>query len=160
MSAKYISAKLFFVLALACFVVGAALSHNDLPGGIYSNSLLMVLFPRLIPFPLAIISACVGLVYFVAEKSSRRNARVWLTLVQITFLLVGVFGHIVIVRFWWRVLGEEHTGARGVRHDEQIIAPRRVKAPSVALSDIENLTDFKFPVTAFIRRWAIYQQVS
>ena len=108
MSAKYISAKLFFVLALACFVVGAALSHNDLPGGIYSNPLLMVLFPRLIPFSLAIISACVGLAYFVAEKSFRRNARVWLTLVQITFLLVGVFGHIVIVRFWWRVLGEEH----------------------------------------------------
>jgi hypothetical protein len=108
MSAKYISAKLFFVLALVCFVVGAALFRNDLPGGIYSNPVSTVLFPRLIPFPLAIISACLGLVYFVIEKSFRRNARVSLTLVQIAFLLVGVFGHIVIVRFWWRVLGEEH----------------------------------------------------
>jgi hypothetical protein len=67
----------------------------------------MVLFPRLIPFPLGIISACFGLVYLVIEKSFRRHARVSLTLVQMTFLLVGVFGHIVIVRFWWRVLGEE-----------------------------------------------------
>ena len=108
MSAKYVSAKLFFVLALVCFVVGAALFRNDLPGGIYSSPLSMVLFPRLIPFPLAIISACLGLVYFVIEKDFRRNARVSLTLVQIAFLLAGVFGHIVIVRFWWRVLGEEH----------------------------------------------------
>ncbi len=108
MNAKYISAKLFFVLALVCFLAGAALFRNDLPGGIYSNPLSMVLFPRLIPFPLAIISACLGLVYFVIEKGYRRNARVSLTLVQITFLLLGVLGHIAIVRFWWRVLGEEH----------------------------------------------------
>ena len=108
MNVRYISTKLFFVLALVCFVVGVALFRSDLPRAIYSSPLSMVLFPRLIPFPLAIISACFGLVYFVIEKTLRRNARVSLTLLQITFLLVGVFGHIVIVRFWWRVLGEEH----------------------------------------------------
>jgi hypothetical protein len=110
MDIRYISAKLFLVLALICFVVGAALFRTGSPPDIFifSSPLAMVLFPRLIPFALGVVSACFGLVYFVIEKSFRRHARVSLTLVQMAFLLVGVFGHIVIVRFWWRVLGEDH----------------------------------------------------
>lgn len=107
MGAKYISAKLFFVLALVCFVIGAALFRTDLSRGIFSSPLSIVFFPRLMPFSLGIVSACFGLVYFFIEKSFKRHARVSLTLAQMTFLLLGVFGHIVILRFWWRVLGEE-----------------------------------------------------
>jgi hypothetical protein len=107
MDAKYISAKLFFVLALVCFVIGGALFRTDSSRAMFSSPLSTVLFPRLLPFSLGIVSACFGLVYFFIEKSFKRQARVSLTLAQITFLLLGVFGHIVILGFWWRVLGEE-----------------------------------------------------
>ena len=101
------SAKLFFGLALVSAVIGAALFRRDLPLDMYLFPLAVLNIPRLIPFGLGIISIGFGLAYLLMERGSKRRFSVPLTLVQIAFLLTGVFGQIILTRFWWRVLGEE-----------------------------------------------------
>ena len=107
MATRYIPAKLFLALALVSFAVGAALFRRELPLDMYLYPLGTLIFPRLIPLALGIISAAFGLIYLFVEKGYKRNLSISLTLVQIAFLLVGVFGHTIITRYWWRVLGDE-----------------------------------------------------
>jgi hypothetical protein len=109
MNYRYIPAKLFLGLTLVCIAVGVALFRTGLPVDMYLNPLAMLLLPRLIPFALAIISVGFALIYLVTERNFNRRVSVPLTLVQITFLLLGVFGQSVITRFWWQVLGGKQT---------------------------------------------------
>jgi hypothetical protein len=65
------------------------------------------MLPRLIPFAVAIVLAGFALLYFGFERKLKRPASVLLAVAQLILLLLGALGHSVIVRFWWRVLGEE-----------------------------------------------------
>jgi hypothetical protein len=108
MDNRYIPAKLFFVLATVCVAIGAALFRPEWPLDMDLNPIVLIFTPRLIPFAVAIISAAFGLVFLAIERNFKWPVSVPLTLVQIAFFLGGVFGHTVLTRFWWRVLGEEH----------------------------------------------------
>lgn len=113
MNTRYVAAKLFFVLASLCALVGAALFQRSVIGiGLTIkedlNPLFLVMIPRLIPFAVSILSVCFGLVYFAFEKKFKRPVSVSLALVHLVSFLLAVLGHATLVHFWWRVLGEEH----------------------------------------------------
>lgn len=112
MNLRYVAAKLFFVLAVLCALVGAVLFRrgaigSGLTGGDYLNPLFLVMLPKLIPFAASILSACFGLVYFGFEKKFKRPVNVPLALVHLVSYLLAILAHATLVRFWWRVLGEE-----------------------------------------------------
>jgi len=113
MKSRYIAAKLFVVLAAFCALVGIALFQYDLNGsGLtapdYLNPLMFVMLPKLIPFAAAILSASFGLLYFGLERNFRRPPNIPLVLVHLVSYLLAILGHVTLVRFWWRVLGDEH----------------------------------------------------
>ena len=108
MHTRDLAAKLFLGLAILAAVVGAFLYRDGLPGGFYWDLLSLFLFPRLIPFAVAILSACFALVYFGLEKKVNHPANVPLTVVHLVFFLLAVLGHTVHTLWWWRVLGQDH----------------------------------------------------
>jgi hypothetical protein len=63
--------------------------------------------PRFIPFAASILSACFGLFYFVLERNFKRAPNIWLALVHLVSYTLAILGHMTLVRFWWRVLGDE-----------------------------------------------------
>jgi len=69
---------------------------------------MFVMLPKLIPFAAAILSACFGLAYFGLERNFRRPPNIQLVLVHLVSYLLAILGHVTLVRFWWRVLGDEH----------------------------------------------------
>lgn len=107
MKNQNLSARLFAGAAFLSALLGVILFRGGLPLEFYVNPLFLLMFPRLIPFAFAIVSAGFALLYFGFERRLKRHASVPLAVAQLISLLVGAFGHSVIVRFWWRVLGEE-----------------------------------------------------
>jgi hypothetical protein len=110
-SARFVAAKIFFVLAALFVVVGAArFHHSAIGGGLAGEDLLNPLFwiniPRLIPFAAALLSACFGLAYFLIEKKFGRPLSVSLAAVQVVSYVLAVVGHAAMVNFWWRALNE------------------------------------------------------
>jgi hypothetical protein len=107
MKKQNLSAKLFAGAAFLSALVGVILFPHGLPLDFYVNPLFLVMLPRLIPFAVAIVLAGFALLYFGFERKLKRPASVPLAVAQLILLLLGALGHGVIVRFWWRVLGEE-----------------------------------------------------
>lgn len=105
---RYIAAKLFFGMAFLFALVGIVLLKKGLPVEPLLAPLFFLMIPGLIPFSLAILSACFGVAYLGFERKARRPVSVPLAVAQLIFFLLGAYGHSVIVRFWWRVLGAEH----------------------------------------------------
>ncbi len=113
MNSRYVIPNLFFVLAAFCALVGTALFRRDVIGsGLtaedYLNPLYWITIPRLIPFTASGLSVCFGLVYLGLEKKFKRPPNIALALVHLASYLIALLGHATLVRFWWRVLGEEH----------------------------------------------------
>jgi hypothetical protein len=114
MNSRYVAPKLFFALAALCALAGIALFRREAVGDYLSlqspvlDLLSLAMIPRLIPFAAAVLSACFGLVYFTLESNFRRRPKISLVLVQLVSYLLAVLGHVILVRFWWRVLGDEH----------------------------------------------------
>lgn len=108
MNARFLSARLFWGLALLSFIVGVALFRRGLPLKFYFNPLFLLFFPRLIPFGVAVLSIAFGLVYLVVERDFRRPPSVPLTVAHLTFFLLAIFGHIMSVHFIGRALSEQH----------------------------------------------------
>jgi hypothetical protein len=105
---RFLSAKLFFGLSLVSIVVAAALFKRDLPLEFYFSPLFLLLYPRLMPLGVALVSAIFGLIYFAVERRFNRTMSLPLTVAHMASFLLGVFGFVVVTRFWWRVLGQEH----------------------------------------------------
>ncbi len=106
MNSRFLPAKLFFATALVCAVVGVALFRRGLPLDMYLNPVALLVFPGLIPFALAIVSAVFGVICHGIEKDFRRSLSVPLTLAQIAFMLAAAWGHLGVIRFWDRTLTE------------------------------------------------------
>jgi hypothetical protein len=112
MNLRYVAAKLFFLLAALCVVVGAFLFRRSAIGSGLTweddlNPLSLLLIPRLVPFAAAMLSAFFGLVYFGFEKKFNRSVDIPLALVHLVSFLLAILGYATLLRFWWRVLGEE-----------------------------------------------------
>jgi hypothetical protein len=112
MNSRYVAAKLFFILAALFVLVGAVLfrrsvTGSGLTGTLYLHPIFWVEIPRLIPFAASIFSACFGLVYYGVEKKFKRPASIPLALIHLVSYVLAILGHATLVRFWWRVLGEE-----------------------------------------------------
>lgn len=105
MNSQSLSAKLFFALAILSALTGFALIRPGLPLSFYFNPLIMLLVPRLLPFGLALISASFAFVYFVIENQWRRKPNLTLSIAQLVFLLLSVYGQLTVLRFWSFVLG-------------------------------------------------------
>jgi len=103
---RYLAAKLFFGLALISVVSGLVLRQPGYSLDMYLNPVFLIYLPRLMPFALAIISAVFGAVYLVVEKGLTRPVSVRLAVVHLGFLLLAAYGHLVVVRFWSHVLGD------------------------------------------------------
>jgi hypothetical protein len=113
MTSRYVVAKLFFVLAVFCALIGTTLFRREVIGsGLtaedYLNPLFWVTTPRLIPFTAAFLSVFFGLAYFGLEKRSKQSPNIPLAFVHIISYLLAFWGLETLARFWWRVLGEEH----------------------------------------------------
>jgi hypothetical protein len=113
MNSRYVAPKAFFALAAFCALVGTALLRRDANGsGLtaedFLNPLFWVTIPRLIPFTASILSVCFGAVYLGLEKDFKRSPNTPLALVHLVSFVFAILGHAILVRFWWRVLGEEH----------------------------------------------------
>jgi len=105
---RYLAAKLFFGVAFLSALIGVVLLRSGLPLEFYVNPLFLVMLPRLIPFSVAILATCFGVAYLAFERKTKQPVSVPLAVTQLILFLLGTYGHSVIVRFWWRVLGEEH----------------------------------------------------
>jgi hypothetical protein len=103
---RLISAKLFFGLAALASLTGLALFDKRLPVSVYLNPLNLLIWPSLIPFGVAIIFACFGLVYFIVERNFGRKLRLSLSIAHAAFLLLWVYGRVSILRFWFLALGD------------------------------------------------------
>jgi hypothetical protein len=113
MNSRHIASKLFFALAALCSLAGvAAFRLNVTPIGLTRDAILdavvLVMVPRFIPFAASILSAGFGLFYFVLERNFNRPPNISLVLVHLVSFLLAIVGHMTLVRFWWRVLGDEH----------------------------------------------------
>ncbi|HEV2299639.1 MAG TPA: hypothetical protein VGR72_14125 [Candidatus Acidoferrales bacterium] len=108
MNTRYLSAKLFWGLAVLSFILGVVLLRRGLTLVDYLNPLFLLFLPRLIPFGVAVLSIAFGLVYLVVERDFRRPPSVPLTVAHLTFFLLAIFGHIMSVHFIGRALSERH----------------------------------------------------
>lgn len=111
MNSRYVAAKLFFVLAVLCVVVGAFLFRRSAIGSGLTwqddlNPLFLLSIPRLVPFAAAMLSAFFGLVYLGFEKKLNRSVDIPLAMVHVVSFLLAILGYAALLRFWWRVLGE------------------------------------------------------
>lgn len=104
---RYLPAKLFFGLAILSAIVGAAMFRRGLPAEFYLDPLFLLLLPRLMPFAVAILSACLGMIYYALERGLKRPLNSSLAIVHLASYMLMVFGYWIITHFWWRVLGEE-----------------------------------------------------
>ena len=113
MRSRYVAAKVFFILAALCAFMGAVLFRRGVIGlGLsredYMDPLNWILIPKLVPFAASILSGCFGLVYFGLEKRFKRPANIPLVWIHLFGYLLGILGHVTMVHFWWRLLGDEH----------------------------------------------------
>jgi hypothetical protein len=105
MSTRYLSAKLFFAFAaLNLIVSGIAIGHDRLLAEMYLNPLAWVALPGLVPISEALVSLAFGLLYLFVESGPKRRVSMRLSIAQLLLILLGFCGHLVMVRFWWRVL--------------------------------------------------------
>jgi hypothetical protein len=106
MNSRYVVSRLFFVLAVFCALVGAALFRRDVTGGLTSVDYLSPAFwftiPRLILFAASVLSACFGVVYFGLEKIFKRPPNISLALVQLVSYLLAVSCHARLALFMWQ----------------------------------------------------------
>ena len=113
MTSRYVAAKLFFVVAVFCALIGTALFRREgigsgLPAEEYLNPLFWVTMPRLIPFTASFLSACFGLIYIGLEKMSRKSPNIPLAVIHIISCLLAFWGLDALARFFWVALGEGH----------------------------------------------------
>lgn len=112
LKSRCVASKLFFVLAAVCGLAGVAAFHLDVtPIGLTRDAIfdavVLVMVPRFIPFAASMVSAGFGLFYFVFERNFKRPPNISLVLVHLVSCLLLILGHMTLVRFWWRVLGDE-----------------------------------------------------
>jgi hypothetical protein len=112
MNSRDVPAKLFFLLAPLCAVVGAVLFRRATIGtGLTWKDDLdprFILFvPRLIPFAASILSACFGLVYYGLEKKFKRPGNIPLAMIHSVSFVLVILSHETVVRYWWGVLGDK-----------------------------------------------------
>jgi hypothetical protein len=105
---RYIAAKIFFGMALLFALVGIVLLKQGLPADPHFYPLFFLMIPGLIPFSVAILLACFGVAYFGFERLAKQPVSLPLAVAHLILFLLGMYGHSVVVRFWWRVLGTEH----------------------------------------------------
>lgn len=112
MKSRYVASKLFFVFAVLCGLAGIAAFRLDvtpirLTRDAIWDAVMLVMVPRFIPFAASILSAGFGLFYFLLERSFKRPPKISFVLVHLVSYLLVILGHMSLVRFWWRVLGDE-----------------------------------------------------
>jgi hypothetical protein len=114
MNPRYFASKAFWALAALFALAGIVLFHRETAQDYLSlqspllDLLSLVTVPRFVPFAASILSAGFGLFYFFLERNFKRAPNILLVLVHLVSFLLATLGHITLVRFWWRVLGDEH----------------------------------------------------
>lgn len=107
MKIRCFAAKLFLGMALLSGLVGVVQLVRYAPHDLHLAPLLFLMIPGLIPFSVAMLSACFGLAYLALEWKFKRSASATLAVAQLILFLLATLGHSIVIRFWWRVLGEE-----------------------------------------------------
>jgi hypothetical protein len=116
MTSRFVAAKLFFLQAILFALWGVLFVRSGTVGrglsvvDYFWNPLLWVYIPRAIPFAASILSVCFGFAYLGLEKKSKRSVDLGSVLVHWVSYVIVVASHLVLVRFWWRALGEHDSG--------------------------------------------------
>jgi heme/copper-type cytochrome/quinol oxidase subunit 1 len=111
MKSRHLATKLCFGVAFLFALGGLIFIKRGLLPGLTLDPLYFVLIPGLIPFSIAILLACFGALYLGFELMSNRSVSLPLAAAQLIFFLLGSYGHSVMMKFWWRVLGAEGSTA-------------------------------------------------
>jgi hypothetical protein len=106
MKMRYLPAKLFFVVAISSFIIGAAINRHGFPGFLLWHPLIWFVMPRLMPFAVCGLSAAFGAIYLESERSFSRPPNPAFAIGHLATFLVAVWGQVVAIRELTIFLGD------------------------------------------------------
>ena len=107
MHPRYLPAKLFLLLAVLSFVIGAALNFTGVPTFSFLSPFAWLFLLRTIPIAVGLISANFALVYFELEKRGHLSPNPVLAIGHFITFILAVVGHFLGIQEWTRYLGSE-----------------------------------------------------
>ncbi len=99
---RYLPAKLFSLVAILSFVVGAALNFDRVPTFSLMDPLFWLFFPRTIPIAVGLISASFALIYFEVENRTQLAPSPVFAIGHLITFLLAVVGHVAGIQEWTR----------------------------------------------------------
>jgi len=95
---RYLPAKLFFVVSISSFIIGAAINRHGFPSFLLWHPLFWFVMPRLIPFAVCGLSAAFGAIYFESDRSYSRTPNLAFAVGHLMTFLVAVWAQVVAIR--------------------------------------------------------------
>ena len=111
---RYLPAKLFSLVAILSFVIGAALNFDRVPTFSFMDPLFWLFLPRTIPIAVGLIAASFALIYFEVEKRSHLAPSPVFAIAHLITFLLAVVGHVEGIREWTRYLDGDQLDSAGI----------------------------------------------
>ena len=135
---RYLPAKLFSLVALFSFVIGAVLNFDFAPTFTLLDPFFWLFLPRTIPIAVGLISASFALVYFEVEKRSHLAPSPVFAIGHLITFMLAVVGHVAAIQELTRYVDRE-------RLDPASISLRPFEL--VAFAGITSIVLFIFSLT-------------
>jgi len=103
---RYLPAKLFFVVAILSFLLGAAINRHGVPGFLLWHPLFWLFALRSIPFAVCGLAAAFGAIYLESERRFLQPPNLPFAIGHLVTFLVAVWGHVATIRQLEMFLGD------------------------------------------------------